>query len=456
MTKTAQSETTLAGTLTDIKAGKTVPCYLIYGDEPFLVQDAQQKLIEALVPEADRELNVFILDGDKATPGVIHDMVLTPPLIPGVKAVVIKNPDFLRPAGVTSSSLLKALELLDSEPERAVKQFMIFIKKSGWQLEDLQGDNWKNIPDADWKKVLSGEEFDTRQEWLPRLISLCDPSAPEPSGGLDTFDLEELLQLGIPPGNHLILIADSVDRRKGVYKKIAEAGAVLEFSKAAQESNQRQIMAALSREALAGTGKTLSPAALRALEKKTGNDLVKMNAEIAKLAAYTGDRTSIDEGDIDALIRRAKEDSVFALTAAISERQAAKALAVIRDLLDQGNQPLMILAMIVREIRLLTYAKLLLASGKLKGYRPGMDYPQFQKNLHPIVKQWGQSEGGSPELARMHPYGLYNTLKHSAGFTLDECLAFMDRLLETDLAMKSTGQDARILLESLLIRLCTR
>ena len=456
MTKTAQTENTLAGTLANIKAGKSAPCYLIYGDETFLVQDAQQKIIEALVPKADRELNVFILDGDRATAGVIHDMVLTPPLIPGIKAVVIKNPDFLRPAGASSSTLLKAIDLIDSEPERAARQFMIFIRKSGWQLEDLHGDNWKSIPDADWKKVLSSEDFDTRHEWLPRLIALCGQSGSEPAGGLDTFDLEELLQIGIPADNHLILIADTVDRRKGVYKKIAEVGAILDFTKAAQESNQRQIMATLSREALAGSGKTLSPAALRALEKKTGNDLIKMNAEIAKLAAYTGDRSTIDEGDIADLISRAKEDSVFALTAAISERQAPRALSVIQDLLDQGNQPLMILAMIVREIRLITYAKLLLSSGKLTGYRAGMDYPQFQRNLHPIVKQWGQSEGGSPELAKMHPYGLYNTLKNSAGFTLDECLGFMERLLETDLAMKSTGQDAKLLLEGLLIRLCTR
>ena len=163
----------------------------------------------------------------------------------------------------------------------------------------------------------------------------------------------------------------------------------------------------------------------------------RITAEIEKLRSYTGDKGSIDEKDIDLLVNKTKEDSIFAMTTAISERNAAKALSVFKDLLYQGVQPLMIFAMIVREIRLLLYAKLLLNSGRLEKYHPGMDYPQFQKQIYPIIKQSGQSG----EMAGMHPYSLFNTLKNSSGFSKDECIALMEQMLAADIALKTTGQD---------------
>lgn len=45
-------------TLEDIKKGKFSPVYLIYGDQNYLTQEAAQRIVEAVLPEKDREVNL--------------------------------------------------------------------------------------------------------------------------------------------------------------------------------------------------------------------------------------------------------------------------------------------------------------------------------------------------------------------------------------------------------------
>ena len=42
--------------LEDIKTGKIFPVYLIYGDENYIIKEATQSLIAAILPEKDREI----------------------------------------------------------------------------------------------------------------------------------------------------------------------------------------------------------------------------------------------------------------------------------------------------------------------------------------------------------------------------------------------------------------
>lgn len=444
---------TLSGLLSDLKKGKSFSCCLIHGDEDYLVNDALHKIIDALLPPGDRELSLFYMDGETESRDAIRESILTPSLLSGTKIVVVRNLDSLRPKASGPQAITKVLDLMAGEPVKAAKQFMMFLKKAGWKIEDLQNGNWKRIPDADWKKLMTPDEFEQREDWLPRILELCSryelPQAADSENGL-----EDALRAGIPAGNCLIFVSDSVDKRKGLYKTIAETGAVLDFTKAKNHPKQKEIAGSVSREILAKSGKVLSPAAFESLGRKTGFDLKKMTAEVEKLAAYSGDRTAIDESDIELLVENAKEDSIFALTDAVADRDPSKAVRVFKDLLEQGLHPLMIFTMITREIRTLLYSKFLLRSDLLKAYRPSMEYFQFQKKVYPDIKAWGQSDAGSREIGGLHPYVLYNALRSSSRFSLQELTGYMELLLETDIALKSTGQDPALLIERLLIVLC--
>ncbi len=84
-----------------------------------------------------------------------------------------------------------------------------------------------------------------------------------------------------------------------------------------------------------------------------------------------------------------REESIFALTSALGEKNQLAALAALKALLDQGLHHLMILTMLVREIRFLLQARILADEGKIPARKKNVEYGWFQKNVLPSFRPWG-------------------------------------------------------------------
>ncbi len=67
----------------------------------------------------------------------------------------------------------------------------------------------------------------------------------------ETDRLERTLTGGMPEGNHLILTAETVDRRKKLFKTISSAGRILSFTKVKGEARQQQAVQEMAAELLA-------------------------------------------------------------------------------------------------------------------------------------------------------------------------------------------------------------
>ncbi len=80
--------------LDDIKEGKVASCYLICGDEEYLVNDALDKIINLILSGEKSDFNLFYLNGENEDIGGICESILTPPLIPGKKVIVVRNSQF--------------------------------------------------------------------------------------------------------------------------------------------------------------------------------------------------------------------------------------------------------------------------------------------------------------------------------------------------------------------------
>jgi len=182
----------------------------------------------------------------------------------------------------------------------------------------------------------------------------------------------------------------------------------------------------------------------------------------AKTRANAGDRNllSVFPGQrivgrpSDVIEQQAVQVTVFDLTGALTGRNLTAALRASRDLLDQGEPPLRIMAMITREIRFLLHAKLLIASGRLKGFSATMDYGRFQKSVYPSLKQASGEGKEQVDLVSQHPFVVYQALKNASRFTRAELAGYMEMLVRIDLALKSTGQEPRLLLERFLLAVC--
>jgi len=451
------AEKNLESVLKDISKGQGAYCYLLYGDEDFLVEEGLGKLVDALIPAQDRDLNLFIMDDESAGVDPVCEALLTPPLIPGPKVVVLRKTRLFYSKTSLPELVRKIADSAEADLPAAARAFMIFLDVAGWSFDELRDDGWRRITDDQWQGVVGGEGGEERGKWLPRVLEYCIVQGiagrTRPGG---TEALEELILSGFPEGHSLIMTTDTVDRRKKLFKAVADRGVVLSFIRTRSEARQRSLMMENLRETLSRRGKTLSPEAWVVLGKKTGFRLRDSAEALDLLITYTGERKTIEPTDVETVIGRTRDDTVFDLTEALVGKDLRKALASLGDLIYQGVHHLVILAMITREIRFLFHGKVFLGAGRITGFRPDMEFGQFQRAVYPAVKELQSELGKGLSLASQHPYVIFNALRNSTRFSHGELLANMGRVLDVDAAMKSTGQDPRLLLERLLIALCER
>ena len=448
---------TLEKVYADLEKGVLSPCYLLYGEEEYLITDALQKILDIILPQADRDFGLFFLDGENADIDNLSDLILTPSLLSGRKVVVVRNTTIFHSRDNLADLISKIRANIDEQPVKAAKTFLTFLKIAGFTLEDLQGAGWKKITDDQWRKVVEGDAGDDRDKWLPRIIDIC-ASLGHSAAGADKADkLAEVFAKGLPAGNCLILTTDAVDKRKKIFKIVSEAGVVLYFGHAKGEAAQKELLKNSARKLLESYGKNLTPAAWIVLGKKTGFELRRSLAELEKLIFFVGDRKSVDEKDVEEVVGKTREDSIFDLTAALSEKNQLAALAALRALLNQGTHHLMILSMIIREIRLLLQARILVDLAKLPKFSNTLDYGWFSKNIHPKLTELAATMIMPKDfLINKHPFVIYNSIRNCGGFSYPVLIGYLDDLLGIDRAMKSSATTPQLLLEDFLITACAR
>ncbi len=443
--------------LTELKKGKAdpSPCYLLHGEEEYLLKDALNKIITAIIPANDRDMNLFFMDGENEDIDVLCETILTPPLIPGKKVVVLTNTRLFQTRMVLPEIVQKIRQNFENDPDTAVRYFLQFLKITGWNMDDLRDGGWKRITSDNWQKTVDGDSGHDRETWLPEMIEICI------SRGMDAGEqrgvaerLEDTLRKGIPEGIHLIITAEAVDKRKRLFKIISETGIVLNFSRLKGEARQKNALMDTAKDLLAQSGKKLTPDAWIAMGRKTGFNLAESMKALETLITYTGDKISIEASDIEEVVGKTKEDTVFDLTGALVARKLDVALSNLKDLFDQGINHVLILSMIAREIRFLLHAKMFIRSGKLGSFEPNMDYDKFQRSVYPVILQWRGDKGGKGGLDSQHPYVIYNSLRNSYRFSYEGLLKYLEDLVDMDITFKSTTKEPKFMLERFIVKVC--
>ena len=172
----------------------------------------------------------------------------------------------------------------------------------------------------------------------------------------------------------------------------------------------------------------IEPEAIEALADLIGGDLRVINGELDKLALYAHDR-SITEDDVEALVSYAREASIFVAVDAVVEGRPEVALRALRSLLDSGQSPTYLMAMLARQIRLLLVAK------DLK--ERGFSGPEIGRRL------------------RLIGYPLQKTLDQETMFTAEGLVEVHRMLVETDLNTKTGVMEEEPAIELLVTELAT-
>lgn len=169
----------------------------------------------------------------------------------------------------------------------------------------------------------------------------------------------------------------------------------------------------------------ITPEAARMLVESLGDNLRMLAGEIDKLGTYVGEGGEIRAEDVRALTPIARQSKVFDLTDALARRDTSTALALLHELLAQGESPLGIVALTAFQTRALMQVKLLSDRG----------IP-----AHQIAATAG-----------LAPFVVDKSLRLARRFTVAQLESAHHTLLEIDTALKRSRMTPDLALDLLVL-----
>ncbi len=433
---------TLESCLAEARAGTPAPVYLLDGD-PFLSLRAARELAHALLPEAQRSLNLVEMDA-AASPAEVAAEAATGGLFGGTKVVLVQEPAFLQSKEDVKESFDNARRMWDEGRQReAARRLLAIAAKAGWAAREFDPSADGAPSAAEWKKEL-GIPIDAAAERFLAEAARYALDRDMKAARDDSGALDALLAKGLPPGHVLVVAAGKVDGRLPLVKRLAATGrrATVAVQTEGQWDQQRVVLGPLLETLLAGTGKSVERGAERRLAELVGSDARTLAAEVAKLVAFVGDRKVIRAADVDETVARVAADPFFALGNAVEARDLGAALGVLERSLGAGASPHMLLGSLAATLR-----RLIVERERARLACGGRRISSFDEWSSLVLPRIPEDELGSRK-----PYGFWMKYQASTRFSREELLSALAALAEADHAMK-TGGDGPILLERALVQL---
>lgn len=173
--------------------------------------------------------------------------------------------------------------------------------------------------------------------------------------------------------------------------------------------------------------KQISPQALNTLAFMAGRDLNRLSGELSKLAAYVETRPEIAEDDVREIVSPSLEYNVFELLNRLLEGNLGEAEKMVTNLLQNGQNPVGILAMLTRQLRQLTHMRYALDAGQ------------------PVQRV--------QELLKMHPYAAKQTARQCKSRSGDALKALYEACVAADYDVKSGRLRDSAALSAILLKI---
>jgi DNA polymerase-3 subunit delta len=226
------------------------------------------------------------------------------------------------------------------------------------------------------------------------------PADVEP-GAADVVPLEDYVA-NPSPSSTLVFVAAEVDRTRRLTKLLIERAQVayaggIGADNPAERAQARTAALHLVQESVKQYGRSIDPQAAAVLVERAGGEVSKLRDDLERLRLYTEGRTAITREDVLDVASMATDVDEWGVVNAIADGDAGRALREAGVRMDQGDSP------------------------------------------HALVGQlrWWVST----RLVQFAPQRVKSAL---------------DALFRTDLALKSSGGDDRVLIERLVVELASR
>ena len=212
------------------------------------------------------------------------------------------------------------------------------------------------------------------------------------------------------------------DGRKKLYAAVKKLGGIVTFAPLRGAELVRFVT-----DAFKEAGKECDARTAEYLIFTVGDDAGLLKTEIRKLASYVGERPVIVASDVSALATPSTECTVFQMVDAVVTGQKSRALTLLRNQLLSGTDRMAILAMLLRQYRLLQHIKIM----------------QYEKCSGDFIR----SALGVP------PFAVEQYMRQASGYTGGQVKSAVRICFDTEYAVKSGRIAQEGAVESVVIRL---
>ena len=307
--------------------------------------------------------------------------------------------------------------------DRFLIQEAFKVLKSFYFMTDSSGSGMEIVSAKELSPAGIVERANTMSFFANRLVVVEDVTYFQDG---QTADLEPFLDYfsNPNPATCLLFITESVHRGRKFYKALAKikSGQIMEFS-----APKRQELPAWVQGELRAREKSMDIAVVSQFIDWTGPHTGVLSQELDKLVIYVEERKKITWEDIKEITPRSFETSVFELLDAVASQSPAKAIDALRDVL-RKEPALKVLAMLVRQVRLLL----------------GCD----------ALRRQGGNVGEAPSALGISPFEAQKIWTQSLRLSTERLSRALSECLNTDLALKTGGGEAGLLLEIMIIKFC--
>lgn len=166
------------------------------------------------------------------------------------------------------------------------------------------------------------------------------------------------------PSTILVIFAsyDKLDARKKIVKQLKKVATVVDAGQMEGSILNRTI-----RNDLKNAGYEIEPVALELLINKTKGNYSLISNQLEKLKLYSLQTKKIDQTAVNELVPQSLEDNVFDLTTQILNKNIYKAEELYNQFLLQKIDPILLVAIIISQLRLLIQIQILAQKGLSEG-----------------------------------------------------------------------------------------
>jgi DNA polymerase-3 subunit delta len=145
---------------------------------------------------------------------------------------------------------------------------------------------------------------------------------------------------------------------------------------------------------------------------------------LERITLFVGRNKIVELADVEEAVAETTQRSVFEFTDALGNKDKKRAMLILKNLVDNAAQPIMILAMVARHFRLLIKAK--------------------------EVEKWGAGREIASYLG-VNSFFVKNYVNQAANFSLEELKSKFKLLAKCDRQIKSSRIPKERILEQLII-----